>query len=132
MPEDIGKKDAEQLVSYLRSVEDLGLNDEEYEAIRSNGINGSAFLKMSLNEFLKLVRYGPAINLADLVQKNLKKVSSLLHDSDDAGITMQYRPQSPNFDQSNIHFENCVNEIFVRLKNYGDSFIDFPEAMRKE
>src|SRR6266487_22676 len=81
LADEIKKYDTAKLIDFLYGEKDLGLDDDDFEIIRKQKINGRAFLKTSREEFQSLgLGFGPAKNLADFAkdckEKKLKAFSS--------------------------------------------------------
>jgi len=69
LADEIKKYDTAKLIDFLYGKKDLGLDDDDFEIIRKQKINGHAFLKTSRKEFQSLgLGFGPAKNLANFAK----------------------------------------------------------------
>src|SRR3954452_22626888 len=92
------------------------------------------------------MKLGPVIRLVNFTKeyknKKLKAFSSYKSlkevlkkygiDSNGTDTIPLFSLQTYEIQDSNKHFEHCMAEILVRLKNYGSLVVDSLEAMRNE
>ncbi|GBB97990.1 hypothetical protein RclHR1_03110022 [Rhizophagus clarus] len=81
LADEIKKYKTEALIEYLQKEEDLGLEEEDFEIIRKQRVNGRDFLKITEEKLEKWgMPGGPATRLADFAKdcknKKLKAFSS--------------------------------------------------------
>src|SRR5437764_14516590 len=81
LADEIKKYKTEALIEYLRKEEDLGLDDDDFEIIRKQKVNGRTFFKITKEEFRSTgLRLEPATVLVDFAkdckEKKLKAFSS--------------------------------------------------------
>ncbi|GES88290.1 hypothetical protein GLOIN_2v1587390 [Rhizophagus clarus] len=115
LADEIKKYKTEALIEYLQKEEDLGLEEEDFEIIRKQRVNGRDFLKITeekLEKWEVLARYGIG--------------------SDGTDTIPLFSLQTHEIQDSDEHFKQCMAEILVRLKNYGTLVVDSLEAMRNE
>ena len=78
---EIKKYKTEALIEYLRKEEDLGLDDDDFEIIRKQKVNGRTFFKITKEELERHgMKLGPATALVDFAKeckdKKLRSFSS--------------------------------------------------------
>src|ERR1044072_6420639 len=80
LADDIKKYDTAKLIDFLRGEKDLGLSEKAFEILKTQEVNGRAFLKTSKEEFQGLgLGFGPAKYLADFAKEcKEKKLKSVL------------------------------------------------------
>src|SRR5688572_16067975 len=72
--DDVKKYDTTKLIDFLRREKDLELSEKAFEILKTQEINGCAFLKTSKEEFQGLgLGFGPAKNLADFTKEYKNK-----------------------------------------------------------
>jgi hypothetical protein len=147
LAEEIKKYRMKALIDFLCEEEDLELEEEDLEIIRKQRVNGRDFLKVTEE---KLRSYGmaggPASRIADFAKeckekklrafssyKSLKEVLARYGIGSNSTDTIPiFSLQTHEISDNNKHFEHCMTEILVRLKNYGSLVVDSLEAMRNE
>ncbi|GES93752.1 hypothetical protein GLOIN_2v1695250 [Rhizophagus clarus] len=147
LADEIKKYKTEPLIEYLRKEEDLGLDDDDLEIFRKQKIMGRDFLKTTKEEFLSYgMPGGPAKRLADFAKeckekklrvfstyRSLKEVLAKYGIGSDGTETIPlFSPQTHEVQDSNKHFEHCIENILFRMKNYGSLVLDSLESMRNE
>jgi hypothetical protein len=123
------------------------LNGDDLEIIRKEKVNGRAFINITKEELRDYgMKGGPANNLAEFAKeckdKKLKAFSSYKSlkevlkrysiDFNGTDTIPLFSLQIHEIQDSDKHFEHCMAEILVRLKNYGTLVVDSLEAMRNE
>uniref|UniRef100_U9SMZ7 SAM domain-containing protein n=1 Tax=Rhizophagus irregularis (strain DAOM 181602 / DAOM 197198 / MUCL 43194) TaxID=747089 RepID=U9SMZ7_RHIID len=134
LAEVVRKYKTKEIIDFLRKEEDLELVQEDYDIIEKERINGRAFLKIAEE---KLRSYGMP---GQILLTSLRNLASSLRE-----VLIRYGLESEGTDKiplfslqtyeikdSDKHFEHCMAEILVRLKNYGTLVVDSLEAMRNE
>ena len=138
--------DTETLIVHLKE-QKLNLEKKHFDILRNEEITGLSFLDMT-EEKLRSYGFkgGPATLLAKeaktLKEKpkrpfsSYKSLSEVLAkygiDSNSTDSIPLFSLQTHKIQDSDKHFEHCVAEILVRLKNYGSLVMDSLEAMRNE
>ncbi len=138
--------DTETLIDFLKE-QNLKLDEKHYDILRNEEITGQTFLDMTEQKFRECgLKIGPAMSLAKEVQalkekpkrafssyRSLKEVLTKYGiDSNGTDTIPIFSLQTHEIQDSNKHFEHCMAEILVRLKNYGSLVFDSLEAMRNE
>jgi len=144
---EIKKYKTEALIEFLQKKEDLGLDDDDLGIIRKQKIMGRDFLKTSKEEFEHYGMLGrPTKRLANFAKeckkKKLKAFSSYRSlkevliryglKSEGTNKILLFSLQTHEIQEFDKHFEHCIAEILVRLKNYGTLVMNSLEAMRNE
>src|SRR5256884_5097683 len=141
--------DTETLIDYLKE-RNLKLDDKKhYDILRKQEVDGQALLELH-EEKLLASPYNfsgrPVIKLAKEAKvlkeklkhsfssyRSLKEVLTKYGiDSNGTDTIPIFSLQTHEIQDSNKHFEHCMVEILVRLKNYGSLVFDSLEAMRNE
>src|SRR2546430_12312683 len=140
--------DTETLIDFLKE-QNLKLDDDDLGILRKQKVDGQAFLELTEEKLLASPYNfpgGPAIKLAKeakvLKEKPKRSFSSYCSlkevlakygiDSNGTDTIPIFSLQTHEIQDSNKHFEHCMAEILVRLKNYGSLVFDSLEAMRNE
>ena len=139
--------DTKTLIDFLKE-QNLKLNNKKhYDILRNREIDEQVFIDMSKEDFMQAgLEMGPAMKFAKkaktLKEKlkrsfssycSLKKVLAKYGiDSNGTDTIPIFSLQTHEIQDSNKHFEHCMVEILVRLKNYGSLVFDSLEAMRNE
>ena len=141
--------DTETLIDFLKE-QNLKLDDKKhYDILRKQEVDGQAFLELTEEKLLASPYNfpgGPAIKLAKeiLALKEKLKCSFFLYcslkevltkygiDSNGTDTIPIFSLQTHEIQDSNKHFEHCIAEILVRLKNYGSLVFDSLEVMHNE
>ena len=139
--------DTETLIDFLKE-QNLKLDDKKhYDILRNWEIVGQDFLDMSKEDFMQAgLEMGPAMRLAKEAKtlkekpkrafssyKSLKEVLAEYGiDSNGTDTIPIFLLQTHKIQDTDKHFEHCMAEILVRLKNYGSLVVDSLEAMRNE
>jgi hypothetical protein len=120
---------------------------DDFDIIENERVGGQDFLDMTKQDFWDYgMKGGPATRLAkfakDCKEKKLKAFSSYRSlkevlkkygiDSNGTDTIPLFTLQTHEIQESDKHFEHCMAEILVRLKNYGSLVVDSLEAMRNE
>ena len=123
------------------------LDEDDEKIIRKEKINGRDFLNMTKQDFRGYgMKGGPATRLADFAkeckEKKLKAFSSYRSlkevlkkygiDSNGTDTIPLFSLQTHKIQDSNKHFEHCVENILFRMKHYGSLVVDSLESMRNE
>ena len=147
LADEIKKYKIKALIEYLRKEGDLELSEKVFEILEKQEVNGRDFLKITEEKLEKWgMPGGPATRLADFAKeckekkkrafssyKSLKEVLKKYGiDSNGTDTIPLFSLQTHEIKDSNKHFEHCMAEILVRLKNYGSLVVDSLEAMRNE
>src|ERR1043166_3608922 len=147
LADDIKKYDTAKLIDFLRGEKELGLSETALEILENEEVDGRAFLKMSEQKFRDCgIKIGPAVKLADFAKeckdKKLKAFSSYRSlkevlkkygiDSNGTDTIPLFSLQTYKIQDSNKHFEHCVENILFRMKHYGSLVVDSLESMRNE
>ncbi|GES82894.1 hypothetical protein GLOIN_2v1587390 [Rhizophagus clarus] len=138
--------DIETLINFLKE-QNLKLDDDDLGILRKQKIDGQVFLDMSKDDFMQAgLEMGPAMKLAKEIQtlkekpkrvffsyKSLKEVLAKYGiDSDSTETIPLFLPETHEVQDSNKHFEHCIENILFRMKNYGSLVLDSLESMRNE
>ncbi|PKK57187.1 hypothetical protein RhiirC2_798519 [Rhizophagus irregularis] len=138
--------DTETLIDYLKE-QNLKLDDDDLGILRKQKVTGLSFLDLTEEKYEKWgMAGGPATLLAKeaktLKEKpkrafsSYKSLSEVLAkygiDSNGTDTIPLFSLQTHEIQESDKHFEHCMAEILVRLKNYGSLVVDSLEAMRNE
>jgi hypothetical protein len=138
--------DTETLIDFLKE-QNLKLEKKHFDILREEEINGLSFLDLTREDFERYgFKGGPATLLAKeaktLKEKpkrafsSYKSLSEVLAkygiDSNGTDNIPLFSLQTHEIQDSDKHFEHCMAEILVRLKNYGTLVVDSLEAMRNE
>jgi hypothetical protein len=132
LADEIKKYKTEALIEYLRKEEDLDLEEEDFEIIRKQRVNGRDFLKTTKEEFLSYgMPSGPAKRLADFAKdckdKKLKAFSSYKTKADlekvlqedykissgDITLIPQFKPATCPVDEKSPEFKLCIDDILL-------------------
>ncbi|RIA84515.1 hypothetical protein C1645_832144 [Glomus cerebriforme] len=147
LADEIKKYDTTKLIDFLRGERDLGLDNDDLEIIRKEKVNGRAFINITKEELRDYgMKGGPAKNLADFAkdckEKKLKAFSSYKSlrkvlqeyglESEGTDTIPLFSLQTHEIQDSDKHFEHCVENILFRMKHYGSLLIDSLESMRNE
>ncbi|PKB95353.1 hypothetical protein RhiirA5_436879 [Rhizophagus irregularis] len=127
--------------------EDLGLDDDDFEIIRKQKVNGRTFFKITKEELRSAgLSLGPATALVDFAKeckdKKLRSFSSYLslsevlveygYDSDGIDSIPLFSPPTYEIKEDNEILKRCMEEILGRLRSYRTLQPDSLEAMRNE
>ena|SRR2546421_80851 len=138
--------DTETLIDYLKE-QNLKLEKKHFDILRKEEITGLSFLDLNEEKFRSVgFALGPATLLAKEVQvlkekpkrafssyKSLKEVLAEYGiDSNGTDTIPIFLLQTHKIQDIDKHFEHCMAEILVRLKNYGSLVMDSLEAIRNE
>ncbi|CAB4411453.1 unnamed protein product [Rhizophagus irregularis] len=138
--------DTEALIDFLKE-QNLKLDDDDLGILRNEKITGQDFLDMTEEKFRSYgLKGGPAMRLAKEVQtlkekpkrafSSYKSLSEVLAkygiDSNSTESIPLFSLQTHKIQDSNKHFEHCVAEILVRLKNYGSLVMDSLDSTGEE
>src|ERR1043166_1348813 len=138
--------DTETLIDFLKE-QSLKLEKKHFDILREEEINGLSFLDLTREDFERYgFKGGPATLLAKEAKtlkekpkrafssyRSLKEVLTKYGiDSNSTDTIPIFSLQTHEIQDSNKHFEHCMVEILVRLKNYGSLVFDSLEAMRNE
>ncbi|GES98287.1 hypothetical protein GLOIN_2v1869616 [Rhizophagus clarus] len=147
LADEIKKYKTKELIDSLRKEEDLELSEKVFEILEKQEVNGRDFLKTTKEEFLSYgMPGGPAKRLADFAKeckekklrafstyRSLKEVLAKYGIGSDGTETIPlFSPQTHEVQDSNKHFEHCIENILFRMKNYGSLVLDSLESMRNE
>jgi hypothetical protein len=125
----------------------LGLDDDDFEIIRKQKVNGRTFFKITKEELRSAgLGLGPATALVDFAKeckdKKLRSFSSYLslsevlaeygYDSDGIDSIPLFSPPTYEIKEDNEILKRCMEEILGRLRSYGTLQPDSLEAMRNE
>jgi hypothetical protein len=147
LADEIKKYDTDKLIDFLRGEKDLGLDDDDLEIIRKEKVNGRAFLNITEEKLRSYgMKGGPASNIAvfakDCKDKKLRSFSSYKSlkevlarygiGSDGTDTIPIFSLQTHEIQDTNKHFEHCVENILFRMKHYGSLVLDSLESMRNE
>ena len=123
--------DTETLIDFLKE-QNLKLDDDDLGILRKKKITGLSFLEMTEEKFERCgLEMGPAILLAKEAKalkekpkrafssyRSLKEVLTKYGiDSNGTDTIPIFSLQTHEIQDSNKHFEHCMAEILVRLKN---------------
>ena len=138
--------DTETLIVHLKE-QNLKLDDDDFAILRKEKITGLSFLDLTEEKFRSVgFALGPATLLtkeAKALKDNTKHLfSSYLSlkevlakygiDSNGIDTIPLFKLPTHEIQDSDKHFEHCMAEILVRLKNYGSLVVDSLEAIRNE
>ena len=139
--------DTETLILYLQE-RGLQLNDNDFAILRKREIFGQDFLDMTRYDFTQAgLELGPAMRLAKeanaLKATTPKRSFSSYHNLSEVlekyGIESEgidaiplFNPPAYKIQDNDKHFEECITEISIRLRDYGDLNPDSLEAVRNE
>jgi hypothetical protein len=138
--------DTETLVDFLKE-QNLKLEKKHFDILREEEINGLSFLDLTREDFERYgFKGGPATLLAKeaktLKEKpkrafsSYKSLSEVLKkygiDSNGIDIIPLFSLQTFEIQDTNKHFEHCVENILFRMKHYGSLVVDSLESMRNE
>src|SRR5207253_6473186 len=127
--------------------QNLKLDDDDLGILRKKKINGLSFLEMTEEKFMQDgLERGPAILLAKEVQtlkekpkrsfssyRSLKEVLAKYGiDSNGTDTIPLFSLQTHEIQDTNKHFEHCMENILFRMKHYGSLVIDSLESMHNE
>jgi hypothetical protein len=95
LADEIKKYKTEALIEFLQKEEDLGLEEEDFEIIRKQRVNGRTFFKITKEEYMQdgMAR-GPATALVDFAkeckEKKLRSFSSYKTKKDLSEVLSKY------------------------------------------
>ena len=144
MADDVKKYDTVKLIEFLRE-RGLGLDEDDEKIIRNEKIVGHDFLKITKQDF-KDINMEARLRFADFAKdcknkklkafssyKSLKEVLARYGIGSDGTDTIPlFSLQTHEIQDTNKHFEHCVENILFRMKHYGSLVLDSLESMRNE
>lgn len=139
--------DTETLILHLKE-QNLKLDDDDLGILRKKKITGLSFLEMTKEDFKECgLEMGPAILLAKEAKtlkekpkrafssyKSLKDVLAKydIESNNGTNAIPLFSLQTYEIQDSNKHFEHCMENILFRMKHYGSLVMDSLESMRNE
>ncbi|CAG8618313.1 10370_t:CDS:2 [Dentiscutata erythropus] len=144
--DEIREYDTKELIEYLQT-EELMLNEKHFEIIRKAEITGEDFLIITEEELRNVgFSVGPAERLADFAKECIvrkrQKFSSIKSlrdvlidydiDSDKISKIPSFKPQTHEIQDNDEYFQDCINNILIRIKNYGTLCPFANEKIRRE
>ncbi|RIB17677.1 hypothetical protein C2G38_2186666 [Gigaspora rosea] len=145
--DEIHEYDTEKLIEYLQTVKKLKLNEKHFEIIRKVEIAGENFLKITEKKLYDFgFSFGPVeriVNFAkECSERKRQKYSSIRSlrdvlkdygvDSDDISRIPSFEPQTHEIQDNDEYFQNCINNILIRIKIYGTLSPNSNEKIRRE
>src|SRR5579859_160505 len=134
LADEIKKYDTAKLIDFLKSQENLGLNEPAIKILENEEVNGRAFINITEEKLRSYgMKGGPASNIAVFakeckekklrafsIYRSLKEVLTKYGIGGNGTDTIPlFFLQNHEIQDSDKHLEHCMAEILVRLKNYG-------------
>ncbi|CAG8624390.1 12332_t:CDS:2 [Dentiscutata erythropus] len=146
--DEIKEYDTEQLVAYLQSVKTLKLDEGHLSILSQEQYTGEDFLKITREELHDVgFRRGPSRRLAEFAEtcsekqerqeySSIRSLKDVLKDynidSDNISKIPRFEPQIHDFRDDYEYFQNCISNILIRIKSYGELCVNSNEKMRRE
>ena len=138
--------DTETLIDFLKE-QSLKLEKKHFDILREEEINGLSFLDLTREDFERYgFKGGPATLLAKEAKtlkekpkrafssyRSLKEVLTKYGiDSNGTDTIPIFSLQTHEIQDTDKHFEHCMDNILFRMKHYGSLVLDSLESMRNE
>ncbi|GBB89279.1 hypothetical protein RclHR1_15980005 [Rhizophagus clarus] len=138
--------DTDTLILHLKE-QNLKLDEDDFAILREEKIVGQDFIDMTEDDFRSIgLSFGPAArfakeaeNLKENQDRSFSSDSSFEKilakydiDSNDMDTIPLFSLQTHEIQDSDKHFEYCIDNILFKMKHYGSLVLNSPESMRNE